>query len=1351
MNADSSKDCVQSSSAQSFYDTENMGLPSIEKLDGSSNFSTWKFLMEMYLVQDDLWEYTQEVPKETDIVAVKRDRKTKAKICLMVKPHCLVHVRQAKTAKDAWEALHTAFEDKGLNNRCRLLSKLVSIKLEQFESLRDYVTSMMSVAQQLRELGKEIDDELLAALMLQGLTENFQPMRLAIENSNITLTTDYVKTKLFQMEDSYAANTSSSRERDAALVTKQKPLHKRQNKLQRKIKCFICSGPHKAKECPRNLKQKATVALALGTSKGGTEDWILDSGATNHMTNNRTWLRDYKACDRRVEVMCANGERVYGIGRGLVVSEKPSVTVSDALYVPELSSNLLSVSKITERGYAVVFREKGFQIVRSEGCKIQGDILHSGVINNGVYKLKLSLQHAALVTSTVNDDMELWHRRMGHLGVRNLKILRDKMATGVSFPSTSCSLECVACLKGKQTKQPFKKTEAKRASDILGLVHTDVCGPMSVESLSGKRYFLIFIDDCTRKTFVYFLKSKNEVYEKFKLFKNFAERETGNKLKILRSDNGKEFVNRQMSNFMQEHGIKHQLTVEYTPEQNGVAERANRTIVEKARCMLQQAGLEQKYWAEAVNTTVYLKNRSPTIAVRGKTPEECWTGRKPNLSFARVFGCRAFMHIPDARRTKWEPKSRELMHIGYYEDSKAYRLLNPETGRVYKARDVIFFENQNYYSKPKPQKDSVLIRFDDENSNEFISGRQSADETLKVSENLIQKEGLGIVSEDTKRTVSVSEDSEVTVPALKDSRESVPVSEDAEEIMSIAESTDSDDWASINEEEMLEVTKPVERAKRYPKRDRKPREYPDYVTYQASTQMEEPQSVEEALSRDDKGLWSKAIKEELQALKKNNTWTLVKPPKLCNLVDSKWVFRIKEEAGGKKRYKARLVARGFSQRRGIDYLETFSPVVRHSSLRTLIALAARLGLKIDQMDVKTAFLNGNLQEKVYMKQPDGFVERGKEDYVCLLQKSLYGLKQAPRAWNKKLHQELERLNFMRSENEPCIYIRSGDKLNLVIIAVYVDDLLVFYNNVKDMRKVKSDLMSKFEMKDLGRAELMLGIQITQDESGIKLDQEQYIEKMLRFYGMEDCKPVATPYVSGQRLEKPKEGHKPDDKIPYRALIGSLMYVAVCTRPDVAHTVNQLSQFNNCYTEEHWIAAKRVLRYLKGTKTFALTFTKERQDNLILGFCDADHGGDFDRKSNSGSVFLIQNGAIYWESKKQRTIALSSAEAEYVSLSEAATEAIFLRRLLSEISGQTVEAIPLFTDSQSAMAIAKNPCFHQRTKHIDVRYHFVREAIERGEIIIRYRETERMVADVLTKALPRKKLDWCVKGMGLNAK
>lgn len=1331
--------------------SSGLGLPAIEKLQGSINYNTWKFDVELILVHDDLWKYVESTPAAEDAAAKRDDQRARTKICLLIENQCKVHVRKATTAYETWKNLKTAYEDKGINNRCRLLSRLVGLKLNMFNSITEYVTEIMQTANHLSDLGKEIDDELLAALMLQGLPEEYAPMRLAFESANTVLTTDYIKTKLLQLDNTRAcASSSTSAPSSALTTTKHHRKFVQRNKEKKAVKCFICEGPHKACDCPQNPRKSKTnhMATALTTTnqeKNQRDDWILDSGASGHMSHRKDWMSNFVKVDKKVEVSCANGGKVYGEGFGIVESESPKINVGNVMYVPQLSSNLLSVScMVNTKDKVVVFSRKGCEIYNADECTIKGKPCVTGVLDRGIYKLKCSSQatsQALASTTEMRNEMELWHKRMAHLGIRNLILLRDKLATGVSFPNIiNSKLDCVACLMGKQTRQPFERNKANRARELLELVHSDLSGPMSDNSMGGYRYYITFIDDFSRKTFVYFLKAKSETFEKIQEFKSFAETQTGKKLKVLRTDNGGEFVNKRVNEFLRDHGIKHQLTIAYTPEQNGVAERANRTIAEKVRAMLQEAGLPVKFWAEATNTAIYLKNRSPTIAVRNKTPEEVWTGRKTDLSHLKVFGCKVYMHIPDQKRTKWDPKSKELIFVGYCEESKGYRLIDPSNGELHRARDVVFFEDQLYHgaTNSKKQQDHVTISL----------GHDVQEIQPQIEENILRQQEQRQSIQDEQRVLE-----EILEPDDGDHEQRVQEenheSDDGDHVDAnpdVAEA-EEEDWTLCEERPEEVHIEPVVEERRYPRRERKAVQLPDFITYQAISEQDDPLTVPEALARKDAKQWRDAIQEELDALKKNGTWILVKPDQASNVVDSKWLFRIKKEAGNKTRYKARLVARGFSQRKGIDYDETFSPVVRHSSLRLLIALAANLGLKIEHMDVKTAFLNGNLNEKVFMRQPPHFEEKGKEDYVCLIQKSLYGLKQAPRSWNMKLHTELESLNFKRCKNEPCVYIRRTNK-DTTILAIYVDDILIFHNNDKEVAKVKRELMSKFEMKDLGRAELFLGLRIKQEQNSITIDQEDYIDKVLRRFNMENCKPVSTPGVPGQRFEKPQEPYTADAKIPYRELIGSLMYITVCSRPDIAHSVNFMSQFCNCYTEVHWAATKRILRYLKGTKDMCLRYKKDTYKN-IQGFADADHGGNIvDRKSYSGNVFVLAKGAISWQSTKQKSIALSTAEAEYMSLSEAAKEAIFLKRFQMEIMGKEEPPIVIHTDSQSAMAIAQNPVHHQRTKHVDVRYQFIRETVENGEVMLKYLDTKQMVADALTKAVATGKHEFCRREMGV---
>ena len=388
-------------------------------------------------------------------------------------------------------------------------------------------------------------------------------------------------------------------------------------------------------------------------------------------------------------------------GKGKVKLNLPAETfASDVMYTPNAAANLLSVGQIADKGHIIVFDNKGAKVYDKNEIEIKGKIKFTGSKVHGIYKLdqhKLNQKPAALMNSTQTSH-ELWHKRMGHISFKNLCRLRDGLAHGISFKDKESIGKCISCIEGKQTRLSFPKGTATRATEKLQLIHTDLCGPMSEPSWGGAKYLLMFTDDFTRKTFCYFLKTKNEVFRFFKDFKALVEKQTGLKIKRLRSDNGTEYCNGTFKAYLKNAGIIHETTVPYAPEQNGVSERANRTVIEKARTMLIDSGLSKKYWAEAVSASVYLKNRSPSAAIKDATPEELWTKKKVDISHLRIFGCIAYAHIPKNFRKKLDSKSEQMIMIGYCESTKGYRLVKPnDPNKLIKRRDVIFLEDKMYY------------------------------------------------------------------------------------------------------------------------------------------------------------------------------------------------------------------------------------------------------------------------------------------------------------------------------------------------------------------------------------------------------------------------------------------------------------------------------------------------------------------------------------------------------------------------------------------------------------------------------------------------------------------------------
>ena len=465
---------------------------------------------------------------------------------------------------------------------------------------------------------------------------------------------------------------------------------------------------------------------------------------------------------------------------------------------------------------------------------------------------------------------------------------------------------------------------------------------------------------------------------------------------------------------------------------------------------------------------------------------------------------------------------------------------------------------------------------------------------------------------------------------------------------------------------------------------------------------------------------------------------------------NKWVFRIKEEHDASKRYKARLVVKGFQQKEGIDYTDIFSPVVKLITIRTVLGLVMKEDLHLQQMDVKTAFLHGDLDEEIYMQQPQGFEVKGKEKLVCKLQKSLYGLKQAPRQWYKKFDSFMKGNHFVRCEADHCCYIKKFDK-SYIILLLYVDDMLIAGGSLSEINKLKKELSENFAMKDLGAAKQIIGMRIFRDKEVLKLSQEDYVKKVLSRFNMYDAKPVTTPLASHFKLSKDQSPLTEKERefmstIPYASAIGSIMYAMVCTRPDIAHAVGVVSRFMSNPGRQHWEAVKWILRYLKGSMGLALCFRKS--DMGLEGYVDADNGGDVDsRKSTTGYVYTLGGTAISWVSKLQKIVALSSCEAEYVAVTEAAKEMMWLQSFLREL-GQDYDGSMLHCDSQSAIHLAKNPVYHSRTKHIQVRYHFIRSALEDGVLLLEKILGSENTVHILTKAVTNEKLKLCTASVGL---
>jgi len=845
------------------------------------------------------------------------------------------------------------------------------------------------------------------------------------------------------------------------------------------------------------------------------------------------------------------------------------------------------------------------------------------------------------------------------------------------------------------------------------------------------------------------MNTKGEVTDRIIEWHNKATTQTGKKLREFHTDGGTEYISSKLQQFFKDHGVHVTTTTKGTPQHNGIAERANRTIWEMALSMLLYAGLPGYFWEYAVLTAVYIRNRCLTTGHKTKTPEELWSGNKPYIKHLRIFGCDAYLHVQSTDRSKLEPKAKKCIFVGYSTEQQGWKLYDVNTRKIHVSRDVKFDETSftlaNMLSQQTPGKvEWDMPQYDDTNiylnkpnaSINTSNNLQTSSNTYEHFDTYFEQQVLPVLQKeekDNKKGLSAQGHEEKYEPQKERKQEQSSHGDlTARQIKQIEARIAKHDALSTSSSRPQREIKTIQRLG-------------NMVNYEDMIMLVEdgPSTYNEAMQCDEHEKWKQAMDDEITSLEQNNTWELCELPEDKHVIGGKWVLKKKLNKEGKvERYKARYVAKGFSQKEGIDYNETFAPVVKYKSLRIILSLAASNNWEIKQMDVKTAFLYATINEEVYMKQPEGY-EKGNRNLVCRLKKTIYGTKQAPNRWNETFTNHLKSIGFIQCVLDPCVFYKQTEH-GMIIMTIFVDDILATFPEecAYEWEICKQQLMAKFKMQDLGNCEWILGMRITRDRKKRKLclDQTTYTEKVLKHFNMEICKTTSTP-ESGRKLSKedcPSEEHRNEEMIKhYQSMVGALMYLSLSTRPDIAHAVNRLSRFLTNPGRNHINAAKHALRYLRENTELGLCYeNKHNQGQVNLSvYCDADWANDKDeRKSTSGYIIFLNNCPIIWNSKKQKTVALSSAEAEYMAISGAAQEVLWCLRLLKELHVDIKLPIQLYCDNMSAISISQHDGNHQRTKHIDIRHHFVRELVKNGTLQINWTPTKTQMADILTKSV-----------------
>ncbi|RVX17820.1 Retrovirus-related Pol polyprotein from transposon RE1 [Vitis vinifera] len=806
--------------------------------------------------------------------------------------------------------------------------------------------------------------------------------------------------------------------------------------------------------------------------------------------------------------------------------------------------------------------------------------------SQGLYHLTSDSSPAICIST---DAPLLIHNRLGHPSLSKFQKMVPRFSTLSSLPCESCQL-------GKHTRVSFPKRLNNRAKSPFELVHTDVWGPCRTASTLGFQYFVTFIDDYSRSQF---------------------------------------------TSFMSHHGILHQSSCAHTPQQNGVAERKNRHLVETARTLLLHNHVPFRFWGGRCSYACYLINRMPSSVLHDQIPHSLLFPDQP-LYFLppRVFGCTCFVHILTPGQDKLSAKAMKCLFLGYSRLQKGYRCYSLETHRYFISADVTFFEDSPFFS--------------------------TTSESLPVSEVL----PIPIVSPPDAMPL---DHFRFIIVALVSLLLSLFLRHLLTHFLSLR--------LHLPRLCLLLMTYPLLFGK----------------------------STHEALSHPG---WRQAMVDEMAALHSNGTWDLVVLPSGKSTVGCRWVYAVKVGPDGQvDRLKARLVAKGYTQVYGSDYGDTFSLLPR-------LLLSA-------------CFCPWLLC--------------GESGLVCRLRRSLYGLKQSPRAWFSRFSSVVQEFGMLRSTADHSVFYHHNSLGQCIYLVVYVDDIVITGSDQDGIQKLKQHLFTHFQTKDLGKLKYFLGIEIAQSSSGVVLSQRKYALDILEETGMLDCKPVDTPMDPNVKLV-PGQGEPLGDPGRYRRLVGKLNYLTI-TRPDISFPVSVVSQFLQSPCDSHWDAVIRILRYIKSTPGQGVLY-ENRGHTQVVGYTDADWAGSpTDRRSTSGYCVFIGGNLISWKSKKQDVVARSSAEAEYRAMALATCELIWLRHLLQELRFGKDEQMKLICDNQAALHIASNPVFHERTKHIEVDCHFIREKIASGCVATSFVNSNDQLADIFTKSLRGPRIKYICNKLG----
>ena len=1124
--------------------------------------------------------------------------------------------------------------------------------------------------------------------------------------------------------------------------------------------CQLCGKKnHMALDCfhrydynyqGRHPPQQLAAMVAQSNSLHDEDTWYVDSGANQHITadiGNLHLVEPYTG-DEKVAVGNGNGLQIKHTGKLTLHTSKSTFNMKNVLHCPQAAVNLLSINRFCiDNDCYFILTGSNFYVKDN----LTGRTLLTGRSEGGLYPIHADQQSINRIRSSaalmsVRTTLDVWHARLGHPSSKVTKSIVKSFALPV-FGSSDLNSVCQPCLMGKSKQLPFEDS-SRVVLSVLDLIHSDVW-VSPIVSCEGHRYYVIFIDDYSRFTWLYPIRNKSDVFSCFVKFKSLVENRFSSKIKQLQCDNGGEYVSHQFRNFLCQNGIHQRFSCPYTSQQNGLAERKHRHIMETGLSLLAQSHLPTKYWVEAFLTGIYLINRTPTPVLGHISPYFKLFTQAPNYSFLRTFGCACYPLLRPYTKHKLAFRSKQCIFLGYSSQHHGYRCLDPVSQKIYISRNVVFDE-LNFPAKVWSSSTSSVVAGDSLQGMSFDLTpfySQLNSQYMPISNTSTESPSLATISSspgqqpllpihDLPQNLIQPPPSPILEPPQSPQIQPLPSSMQPPHSPTAGPSSTNIDLHLTPPP--IHPSLPHKMVTRSQTGNLKPKQFPDFKLFYASNHpicmstrvlnCVEPRNFSQAILSQE---WQHAMQVEYDALIANDTWDLVPQPVEQNIIRTKWVYKIKQKADGSiDRYKARLVARGFQQVDGVDFTETFSPVIKPATVRVVLALSMHLDWPILQFDVSNAFLHGTLEKEVFIEQPRGFIDPTYPTHVCRLKKALYGLKQAPRAWFLRLSNSLLDLGFVGSSVDTSLFTFHNGKVH-VFVLIYVDDLLITGSSIHFIQTLAAQLKKEFALKALGHLGYFLGIEASRDANGIHLRQSKYILDILHRARMVGAKPYPAPCISGSKLSSVLD-EPAHDVTSYRQIVGALQYCTL-TRPEIAYSVNQLCQHLYSPTALHWKLTKRVLRYLKGTIDHGLYFTKGSLN--LSAYCDSDWAGDpVDRRSTTGYGIFLGPSLVSWCAKKQHVVSRSSTEAEYRALAMVVAELYWIRMLLKDLRMPLLSPPTVWCDNQSAIALAANPVYHARTKHIEVDYHFIREKVINKDIAIQYIPTLDQIADIFTKGL-----------------